>query len=89
MIKRLLETKVGQILLSIILGLGLAALFRQACKGNECLIVNGPKVNDVRKYFYKIDDDCFKYTPYATKCDHETKDSNDTDQEMTKLNLDL
>jgi hypothetical protein len=71
MIKKLLESEMGGIILSIILGLGLAALFKQACKGNDCIVVNGPKMSDVKKYYYKIDDDCFKYTPIATKCDKE------------------
>jgi hypothetical protein len=71
MIKKLLESEMGCIILSIILGLGLAALFKQACKGNDCIVVNGPKMSDVKKYYYKIDDDCFKYTPIATKCDKE------------------
>lgn len=69
MIGKLLETEMGGIILSVVLGLGLSALFRQACKGNECIVINGPKSNDIKKFFYKIEDDCFKYTPYVTKCD--------------------
>lgn len=69
MIKRILESKIGAIVLSVILGLGLAAVFRQVCKGNECIVVEGPKLDDVDKYYYKIDNDCFKYTPYVTKCE--------------------
>lgn len=76
MITKLLETHIGSIILSIILGLGLAALFRQACKGDNCHIINGPDLNDVQKYYYKIDDNCYKYTPYATECDR--NDSNDS-----------
>jgi hypothetical protein len=72
MIKDLLESKSGQILISIILGLGLATLFRKVCSGNNCIIVKGPNLKDVEKYFYKVEDDCYKYTPVVTKC----KDSN-------------
>jgi len=32
----LLHTPRGQIVLSIILGLGLATIFRRVCKGNDC-----------------------------------------------------
>jgi len=52
----------------MILGFGLAALFRQACKGDDCYIVNAPSNNELKKYYYKIDEDCFKYTPVATQC---------------------
>jgi hypothetical protein len=69
MISKLINTRLGSIIFSVILGLGLAALFRQVCNGQDCLIINGPKFDDIKKYFYKIDDDCFKYTPYVTACD--------------------
>lgn len=68
MIGRILESKMGQILISIILGLGLATVFRKVCKEN-CIVVKGPSFEEVQKYYYKIDDNCFKYTPEATKCD--------------------
>ena len=32
----------GKIILSIIWGLGLAALFRKVCKGRDCIIINIP-----------------------------------------------
>ena len=59
----------GRIIVSLILGFGLAALFRQVCKGDECHIVEPPNLQDLKKYYYKVDGDCYKYTPYATKCD--------------------
>ena len=68
MFQKVLETKMGSIILSIILGLGLAAAFRQVCKGNDCMVIQGPKVTDTSKYFYKIDEDCYQYTPYVTQC---------------------
>ena len=68
MLKKILESRVGAIVLSVILGLGLAAVFRQVCKGNDCIVVKGPNMEEVNKYYYKIDDNCFKYTPYVTQC---------------------
>lgn len=72
MIKDLLNTKMGQILLSIILGLGLATLFKKVCKDNGCIVIKGPPRQDVEKYYYKIDDDCYKYTPQVTDCEATT-----------------
>jgi hypothetical protein len=69
MISDLLNSKVGQIIISVILGFGLATIFRKVCTGKSCLVVKGPSLDDVKKYYYKIEDDCFKYTPYTTKCD--------------------
>lgn len=69
MIEKLLNDKKGQIILSIILGLGLATIFRKVCTDNSCVVVKGPNKKDLEKYYYKIEDDCFKYTPYSSKCE--------------------
>ena len=45
MITQVLENEVGRGVISIILGLGLAALFRRACKGNNCIIVKKKQEN--------------------------------------------
>ena len=68
MLMKMMENESMVIIVSIILGLGLASLFRQACKGNSCIIAKGPNVKEISKKVYKIDEKCYKYTPYATKC---------------------
>lgn len=55
-------------IMSIILGLGLASLFRQVCKDDKCKIIKGPNVKDIERNIYKIDDKCYKYKPVATLC---------------------
>ena len=55
-------------IISIILGIGLASLFRQACKGDKCVVVKGPRIKEIEKHIYKIDDKCYKYKPIATMC---------------------
>ena len=37
MITKAFDTKTGSAIISIIFGLGLAALFRQSCKGDRCI----------------------------------------------------
>ena len=37
-LKRIVETDWGSVLISGVLGLGLAALFQKACKDNNCVI---------------------------------------------------
>lgn len=69
MLKDIFDSEIGRILVSIILGLGLAAVFRKVCTGNNCIIIKGPNVEEVQKYYYKIDNDCFKYTPVVTSCE--------------------
>jgi hypothetical protein len=68
-LSKLFESKVGIAMISILLGLGVAAMFRSVCKEGKCIIVNGPPKEDVDKYYYKIQDTCYKYTPVAAECD--------------------
>ena len=58
----------GSIIISIILGIGLASIFRKVCKDGRCVVIKGPKIVDISKNIYQIDDECFKYTTRATKC---------------------
>ena len=68
-IKRLLNTPMGKILLSIILGLGLATLFRQVCHGKNCITFNGPVINEIDGKIYKFGEDCYEYNIKSAKCD--------------------
>ena len=68
MISNLLSTREGKIILSIIWGLGLSALFRRACKGRTCIIIKGPKPDEMHNKIYKFDNKCYKYTAVNTKC---------------------
>ena len=64
-----MDNPFGRILISVLLGLGLASLFRKVCSGKSCVIVQGPSPEETQKYYYKIDEDCYKYTPYVTSCE--------------------
>ena len=50
---RLLHTKFGQLLMSVVLGFGLASLFRKVCK----------------ERIYKFDNKCYKFNSKPGKCD--------------------
>jgi hypothetical protein len=63
-----MKTREGTIAVSVILGLGLAAMFRQVCSKGNCIVIKGPNTAEVEKNVYKIKGDCFKYTPHVVKC---------------------
>jgi hypothetical protein len=67
-IASMLESDIGSIVVSIILGLGLAGLFKRVCTGNDCVIVYGPDVNLVQSTYYKLDDSCYRYTAHKVPC---------------------
>ena len=68
MISKFLKSKRGQIIISIIWGIGLAALFRRGCMNGKCIVIKGPNPEEVAKSIYKSNGKCYKYSPYMTKC---------------------
>ena len=68
MIAELAMSPAGRRVLSVILGLGLASLFRRSCVKGQCVVIKGPPVEDVEKYLYRIDGRCYKYTVQARSC---------------------
>lgn len=71
--KRLLTTPLGVMFISILLGLGLATLFRKACKGKDCIEFNGPVLSEIDGKIYKFDEQCYKYTLQSSRCDKTKK----------------
>lgn len=70
---RLLHTEFGRFFISLLLGLGLATLFRNVCTGDKCITFNGPVVGDFDGKIYKSDGKCYKYATAAAKCNHMKK----------------
>tara|TARA_B100001059_G_C17839291_1_gene590791 strand:- start:10963 stop:11205 length:243 start_codon:yes stop_codon:yes gene_type:complete len=68
-LNRILHTKFGQTLLSIILGFGLASLFRKVCRKRSCMIFKAPTPKDIEEKVYKFEDKCYKFKPNPAKCD--------------------
>ena len=64
----------SKIVISIILGLGLATMFRKSCVGRKCIVIKGPKSKDVQGHVYRIEDSCYKYVPHVVKCGKNTLD---------------
>lgn len=58
----------GKIIMSILLGFGLASLFRKVCKDNNCVTFYAPPLDDFKDKIYKNNGKCVKYTPIASKC---------------------
>ena len=67
--KRLLNTTLGRYIISILMGLGLATLFRKVCTDKNCIVFNGPVIGDIEDKTFKHGDKCYKYSVNADKCD--------------------
>jgi hypothetical protein len=68
-LKRLLNTSLGKFFISVLLGLGLATLFRKACNDKNCLQFNGPVISEIDGKIYQHGEKCFQYTSTPTQCD--------------------
>ena len=73
-LKQLLHNETGGYIISVILGLGLASLFRKACNDRTCIKFDAPSSEEIKNFVYRYNDDkCLKYTPRAIKCDDATR----------------
>ena len=68
-ISRILNTSFGRIIISLLLGLGLATMFRKACADGNCLSFNGPVISEVDGKTFKFGEYCYKYELFPAKCD--------------------
>jgi hypothetical protein len=72
-IRRLIYSEFGSIVMSIILGLGLATLFRKVCKDRNCMRFQGPSINKIKGQIFKYQNKCYSYEPNITKCNNNRK----------------
>ena len=73
-ISKFFKTDTGKILLSIILGLGLASLFKKICNDKKnCLLFKAPSLVELENNVFKYDNSCIKYKSNLVKCDNDKK----------------
>ena len=72
---KLFHTTSGKTMISIILGLGIASLFRQACKGTNCVLVKALPMDSIANTVYKhpSSERCIRYEVNPVKCDKSKK----------------
>jgi len=63
-----LHTRNGQYIISFILGIGLASLFRKVCKDRSCIVFKAPDFDDVTKNIYAYDNKCYTFKKSSVAC---------------------
>ena len=66
---RFVHSSTGRIIMSIVLGIGLATLFRSVCKGKNCRIIAAPPMEELEDQIYNFDEKCYKLEKNAIECD--------------------
>ena len=72
-LRRLIYGDVGKVIISIILGLGLATLFRKVCKDRDCIIFKAPDIKKIQNQIFKFDKKCYKFKENIEKCNNNKK----------------
>ena len=72
-IRRILYGKNSKYVLSIILGIGLASLFRKACNNRNCLIFKGAPISKIKDQIFKYNNKCYKFKEDTTSCNYNKK----------------
>ena len=72
-LSKFVHTETGKIIMSMLLGFGLASIFRTVCKDKDCLLFYAPPLEKIKDKIYKSGEKCVKYSPMSTKCDANVK----------------
>lgn len=70
---KFIHSPAGKYLMSILLGLGLATLFRKVCKGTQCKILKAPPMEEIDGQIYKFDGKCYEMSMNPITCDPKRK----------------
>ena len=72
-LRRLIYGDVGKVIISIILGLGLATLFRKVCKDRDCIVFKAPNINKIHNQIFKFGEKCYTFNENIEKCNNKKK----------------
>lgn len=67
---KFVHTETGKYVMSVLLGFGLASLFRTVCKDKMCMSFYAPPLDKIKDNVYKTKENgsCIKYVPVPSKC---------------------
>jgi|AntAceMinimDraft_11_1070367.scaffolds.fasta_scaffold228733_2 hypothetical protein len=69
-LSKFLETKEGRLVMSILLGFGLASVFKMSCKGKNCIVYESPNLDEFTNDIYGFNNKCYKYKTKQTICNN-------------------
>ena len=64
-----IHSSASRVVFGIIMGLGLASLFRKTCHGRNCMVFKAPDMAETKQYTFKYDGKCFNYNVNSARCD--------------------
>jgi len=67
-IRRIIYSKFGKYIISILLGIGLASIFRKACNGRNCLKFVAAPMKKIKNQVFEYNDTCYTFENKAESC---------------------
>jgi len=71
--RKLISSDIGRMLLSILLGLGLSAVFKKSCDGKNCLVYRAPEPKDIKDKTFVYNKKCYTFDEEQVKCNNKAK----------------
>jgi len=86
-LSKFVHTKTGKTFLSIILGLGLATLFRRLCKDGDssCVVYKSAPLKEIEENPQHFDNKCYSFKSQPVGC----KKNENNDKKIVQLSLPL
>ena len=70
---KFVHSNTGKIIMSILLGIGLATFFRAVCKGKHCRVIASPPIDEIDGKTYKFDNKCYTFEKNPISCTNNKK----------------
>ena len=69
-LENFLHGDVGRVMVSVVLGLGLATFFKRQCQGDRCVVHRPPPPEDVQGKTFRLDatEACYVFDPVPVAC---------------------
>ena len=67
-IRRLLYSEYSDVIISIILGFGLATMFRKICNKRNCIVFQAPENEEMEEQIFRHNNSCYKYKHKSEEC---------------------
>jgi hypothetical protein len=81
-ISKFLSSNTGKYIISILLGIGLASLFRSVCKDKNCILFYIPPLTEINNQVYQFNDKCYSYESKAVTCNNSKKVTMNNDNNL-------
>lgn len=71
-VQRMMKTETGVLVASVMLGLGIAGLFKMSCDSRSCLVFKGPDLSE--KKIVNVNGKCYDVAEEIVDCNDTTPD---------------